>query len=62
MDAIDTLTVEVVSLLEQAKAKIEATRGLKFPGTDDTMFDGRATSIAITHLETAQLWFANARR
>jgi len=62
MDAVDTLTIEIVQLLEQAKLKIEQTRGLKFPGTDDSMFDGRATSIAVTHLETAQLWFANARR
>ncbi len=62
MDAIDQITIEIVQLLEQAKLKIEQSRGLKFPGTDDGMFDGRAMSIAVTHLETAQLWFANARR
>lgn len=62
MNAIDALALEVIGLMEQAKDKMDKSRGLKFDGADDAMFDGRALSIAITHLETAQLWFANARR
>jgi hypothetical protein len=62
MNAIDAIAVEVIALPEQAKEKMEGVRGLKFDGTEDPTFDGRAVSIAITHLETAQLWFANARR
>lgn len=33
----------------------------KLQGLPDTMLDKRALSIAITHLETAQLWLANSR-
>ena len=62
MNAIDAISLEVIQLMEQAKQKMEGVRGLKFDGSEDTMFDGRAVSIAITHLETAQLWFANGRR
>lgn len=62
MNSIEAIALEVITLLEEAKHKMEGVRGLKFDGSEDTMFDGRAVSIAITHLETAQLWFANGRR
>lgn len=48
--------IEIISLLEQAKILLEAAK------TQLEDFDGRAISIAITNLETSQLWVANAER
>lgn len=48
--------VKLVQELELSKIKLEAMK------QDVENYDGRAISIAITHLETAMLWFANARR
>ncbi len=48
--------VNMVQELEVAKLKLD-----KFK-QDTEHYDGRALSIAITHLETAMLWFANSRK
>ena len=58
---LEALVIEAIALLEQAKVKIETARN-KDQVEAANMLDGRALSIAITHLETAQLWVANARR
>jgi hypothetical protein len=54
----DELFIEVISKLEEAKNGIEAMRALR----QDEVIDGRSLSIAVTNLETAQLWVANARK
>lgn len=54
----DEAVIQIVALLEQAKNGIEMLRAAKM----DEQIDGRALSIAVTHLETSQLWVANARR
>lgn len=48
--------VEIVSLMEQAKQKMEYLRD-----NEKTTWNSRALSIAITNLETSQLWLANAK-
>jgi hypothetical protein len=48
-------TLELLHTLITAQGQIEALRALP-------TFDGRALAIALTHLETAQLWLANARK
>ena len=58
MIAGDTHMLEAVQFLEAAKLKIEKLRVPAFAES----YDGRALSIAVTNLETAQLWIANARR
>src|SRR5688572_4077555 len=54
----DEVFVEVIQLMEQAKNKIEFMRAAKA----EEVIDGRSLSIAVTHLETSQLWVANARK
>lgn len=54
----DATMLEAIQLLEGAKLKIEMIRAAKV----EERFDGRALSIAVTHLETSQLWVANARK
>lgn len=58
----DEVFVEVISLMEQAKAKIEQMRAMSVNDAVASGIDGRSLSIAITHLETSQLWVANARQ
>lgn len=58
MDDLVQIFFEAISKLEEGKNAIEALRALK----RDEEIDGRALSIAVTNLETAQLWVANARR
>ena len=58
MSDADTIMLEAVQFLEAAKLKIEMLRVSTFAES----YDGRALSIAVTNLETAQLWVANARR
>jgi hypothetical protein len=48
-------TLELLHTLITAQAQMEALRALP-------AFDARAVAIALTHLETAQLWLANARK
>jgi hypothetical protein len=55
MENAEALAVEIISLMEQAKLKMEALRDGR------GVWNPRALSIAITELETAQLWLANAR-
>lgn len=55
---MDEKFIEVIALLEQAKDTIELMRAAKL----EEVIDGRSLSIAVTHLETCQLWVANARR
>jgi hypothetical protein len=55
---VEAVMIEVIQLLEQAKDKIELIRAAKM----EEVMDGRALSIAVTHLETSQLWVANARK
>lgn len=50
--------LEILTLLMQAQEKIEH---LREDHTGPGEFNGRALSIALTELETAQLWVANAR-
>jgi len=54
----DEMLIQTIQLMEQAKNAIEALRAARVEET----VDGRALSIAVTHLETAQLWVANARK
>lgn len=58
MSDIERLFVEAISKLEEGKNAIEALRALR----RDEEIDGRSLSIAVTNVETAQLWVANARR
>jgi hypothetical protein len=52
------LVLETLAAFEEAKAKLEALRSPVFAEA----FDGRALSVAVTYLETAELWVANAKR
>ena len=54
----DAVVIEVIQHLELAKNAIEALRVAKV----EEKIDGRSLSIAVTHLETCQLWVANARK
>jgi hypothetical protein len=54
----DAVIIDVIQHLEQAKNSIELLRVAKV----EEKIDGRSLSIAITHLETCQLWVANARK
>jgi hypothetical protein len=55
---VDELVMQTIVQLEQAKTCIETLRAAKV----EEAVDGRALSVAVTYLETAQLWVANARR
>lgn len=46
----------IIQATEQAKENMDALKADK-----DAGWDARALSIAVTNLETAQLWVANAR-
>lgn len=48
--------IELAMLAEKIKLEIDALK------IDTGSWDGRSLSIAITHLETAMLWLANARK
>lgn len=48
--------VEIISAMESIKRTLEDLKA------EPKNYDGRSLSIAITHLETAQLWFANSRK
>lgn len=48
----DATLLEAIQLLEAAKLKIETIRAAKV----EEAYDGRALIIAVTHLETSQLW------
>ena len=54
----DEVIIDVIQHLEQAKNSIEMLRVAKV----EERIDGRSLSIAVTHLETCQLWIANARK
>lgn len=54
----DAAIIEVIQHLELAKNAIELMRAAKV----EEQIDGRSLSIAVTHLETCQLWVANARK
>jgi hypothetical protein len=58
----DTLFFQIVQFTEQAKDTMNALKALPVDADGMNGIDGRAVSIAITHLETAQLWVANARQ
>lgn len=58
MMTIEALLIDAIQHLEQAKTLIEQLRLAK----REEEVDGRALSIAITHLETGQLWIANAKK
>ena len=58
MNNTEEMLVEVIALMEQARLKMESLRQARHA----EQVDGRAISIAVTNLETAQLWVANARR
>lgn len=58
MPEADALVIDIIQQMEQAKQKIDLLRAAK----QDEVIDGRALSIAVTNLETAMLWVANARR
>jgi hypothetical protein len=47
--------VRLVMEMEQVKIKLDELK-------NNPYHDSRAISIAITHLETAMLWFANSRK
>lgn len=53
----DAVFVGIIATMEQAKQQIELLRAAK----QEEHIDGRALSIAVTNLETAMLWVANAR-
>jgi len=55
---VQALLVEAIQKLEEAKTAIETLRAAK----QEELVDGRALSIAVTNLETAQLWVANANK
>ena len=55
---VDEVVIQVIQHLEQAKLLIEGLRAARA----DEQIDGRALSIAVTNVETGQLWVANARR
>lgn len=51
------MTPEYINIIAALQAAIEQMTALK--GKPDS-YDGRSLSVAITHAETAQLWFTNA--
>lgn len=53
---MDADFLEVMTNLEAARTKMDALRNRE----GDPNWNKRALSIALTELETAQLWFANA--
>ena len=53
----DKTIIEALQLTERAKQLLEDLRMASLEGK----VDGRALSIAMTYLETCQLWIANAR-
>ena len=52
--------LEVIMLLEKAVQKVNELR--RKVDSDNPELDARSLSIAVTHIETGQLWVANARR
>lgn len=54
----NAVIIDVIQHLELAKNAIEMLRTAKL----EELIDGRALSIAVTYLETSQLWVANARK
>ena len=56
MNEYDKIAVEIIQYMELAKQKLERLRADSASG-----FNARALSVAITELETSQLWVANAR-
>lgn len=59
-DERDAKIIEIISLMEQARILMSGLRaGDAFE--PEMNIDLRCVSIAITELETAQLWLANAR-
>lgn len=52
---MEEAALNVVCSLQETLEKINGLRS-------DPLFDGRSISIAATHLETAMLWVANARK
>lgn len=59
---MDELFIKVIAALEQAKDGIEKMRLADRNDAGESKYDGRSLSIAVTNLETAQLWVANAIR
>jgi hypothetical protein len=57
MTTSDAAAIEVIQLMEQARLHMETLRA----AAAENGFNARALSVAITELETAQLWMANAR-
>lgn len=57
-DAED-IAIRLISLMENCKIAIESLR--LNAGGQGNGWDARGLSIAMTHLETAQLWVANAK-
>lgn len=56
---MDELYVALIQTTEQVKATMEAMRLMK-DAEGALKYDGRSLSIALTHLEIAQLWITNA--
>jgi hypothetical protein len=52
---MDEKAIEIIAAMEMANISLGKLKA-------DPSFDGRAISIAITNLETAMLWVANARK
>ena len=52
----ESLDLKIIVALEEVKRTLEDLKA------EPLRYDGRSLSIAITHLETAQLWFANSRK
>jgi hypothetical protein len=52
---MDEKAIAIIAAMEIAKQALDLLKA-------DSQFDGRAVSIAITNLETAMLWVANARK
>ena len=48
--------VSIVQQMEACKLRLDELK------KEPEKYDGRAISIAITNLETAMLWFANAKK
>lgn len=60
----DEIALDIIGELEIIRAKMNALRSLKvfWPEVPASkQFDPRALSVALTELETAQLWLANSR-
>lgn len=52
----DRVVLDVIAALERGNLDIKRAQA-----DPESRLDKRALSIAITHLETAQLWLANSR-